>query len=197
VTVSAENESPTAAFGFSVSDLTASFTDASTDNDGSIAGWSWDFGDGNTSSAQNPSHTYVSAGSYTVMLTVTDNGGDSHSTSQSVTVTSPDPQPPAVPSNLTADVVKSGKGRNKTITSVTLSWWDNSNNETRFEVERCLEIVSGKGKNRTVTCDYTTVYATVGENVTSLSVGTESGYRYRIRAVNDMGPSAFSNEVKT
>ena len=112
-------------------------------------------------------------------------------------VTNPEPQPPAAPSNLTVDVVKSGKGKNKTITSVMLSWSDNSNNETGFEVERCLEIVTGKGKNRTVTCDYGTVYATVGENVSTLSVGTESSYRYRVRAINDMGPSAYTNEVKT
>jgi PKD repeat protein len=52
--------------------LTVDFTDQST---GSIDTWSWTFGDGGTSSAQNPSHTYTSAGTYTVTLTVTGPGG--------------------------------------------------------------------------------------------------------------------------
>ncbi len=38
---------------------------------GPVQGWSWDFGDGSTSTAQNPSHTYTAAGDYTVSLTVT------------------------------------------------------------------------------------------------------------------------------
>ena len=48
--------------------LTASFTDQST---GSITSWKWDFGDGSTSTMQNPSHTYTDPGNYTVSLTVT------------------------------------------------------------------------------------------------------------------------------
>jgi len=47
--------------------LRVDFTDTST---GSPTSWSWDFGDGNTSSAQNPTHTYVSGGVYNVSLTV-------------------------------------------------------------------------------------------------------------------------------
>ena len=52
--------------------LTVSFTDSST---GSISSYSWIFGDGNTSTARNPSHTYFTVGSYTVTLTVTGPGG--------------------------------------------------------------------------------------------------------------------------
>ena len=43
---------------------------ASSDADGEIAGYSWDFGDGGTSNSQNPTHTYPAAGTYTVKLTV-------------------------------------------------------------------------------------------------------------------------------
>ncbi|MEK6280646.1 MAG: PKD domain-containing protein [Acidobacteriota bacterium] len=51
------------------------FIDRSTDSDGSIVAWSWDFGDGGTSNEQNPAHTFPAAGDYTVSLTVTDNSG--------------------------------------------------------------------------------------------------------------------------
>ncbi len=56
-----------ASFEFSVNGLTVLFTDTST---GSPTSWQWDFGDGATSTAQNPSRTYAAAGSYTVTLTV-------------------------------------------------------------------------------------------------------------------------------
>lgn len=44
---------------------------------GNVVSWSWDFGDGNTSTVQNPNHTYAAGGNYTVCLTVTDNCGNS------------------------------------------------------------------------------------------------------------------------
>jgi len=47
--------------------LNIQFTDAST---GSPTSWAWDFGDGSTSTAQNPSHTYASAGTYNVSLLI-------------------------------------------------------------------------------------------------------------------------------
>ncbi|MEM7103207.1 MAG: PKD domain-containing protein, partial [Bacteroidota bacterium] len=63
---------PVANFSVANSGLTANFTDLSTGNPTS---WMWDFGDGNSSTSQNPSHTYTNAGSYTVCLTVTNNCG--------------------------------------------------------------------------------------------------------------------------
>jgi PKD repeat protein len=89
VTVTSGNVAPTANFTFTTSGLTATFTDGSTDSDGTIASRSWNFGDGTTSTATNPSKTYSAAGTYTVQLTVTDNGGLTNSTTRSVTVTSP------------------------------------------------------------------------------------------------------------
>ena len=80
------NQAPLASFNHSVSGLTVSFSDTSTDPDGSIASRSWDFGDGSSSTAANPSKSYATAGSYTVMLTVTDNLGSSASNSKTVTV---------------------------------------------------------------------------------------------------------------
>ncbi len=78
---------PTAEFTSSCTDLVCSITYQSSDSDGTIASWSWDFGDGAMSSMQNPDHTYASAGTFSVGLTVTDNDGNSDTTSKNVTVT--------------------------------------------------------------------------------------------------------------
>jgi len=48
--------------------------------------WSWDFGDGGSSSQQNPSHTYTSEGTYTAVLTVTGDCGNTGSDSVVITV---------------------------------------------------------------------------------------------------------------
>jgi len=80
------NSPPTANFTYSVTELTVNFTDQSTDSDGSIISWSWNFGDGSTSTAQNPSHTYASDGTYKVTLTVTDDDGATDIASEYITV---------------------------------------------------------------------------------------------------------------
>lgn len=72
-------------------DFTAIFTDLST---GNIDDWSWDFGDGTKSSAQNPVHTYKTFGSYVVTLTVS-NAISSDSVSQFVKFDDPNAEPPA------------------------------------------------------------------------------------------------------
>lgn len=64
---------------------TVEFQDTSTD-DGAIASWSWDFGDGTTSAEQNPTHVYGEPGTYTVTLTVTDDGGLTSRVTKAVTV---------------------------------------------------------------------------------------------------------------
>jgi PKD repeat protein len=65
---------------------TIQFIDQSYDPDGNITAWHWDFGDGTTSNAQNPTHRYSQAGTYTVTLTVTDNDGNTNSTSKTIIV---------------------------------------------------------------------------------------------------------------
>jgi PKD repeat protein len=80
------NLAPTSAFSFTADDLEVSFSDASNDPDGNVVAWDWDFGDGNSSTSQNPVHNYAVPGSYDVTLTVTDDGGASSESMQTVVV---------------------------------------------------------------------------------------------------------------
>ena len=70
---------PTPGFTISGQGRNAQFTDTSTDPDGDIVSWVWDFGDGTSAGAQSPAHTYAAAGTYTVTLTVTDAGRNTRS----------------------------------------------------------------------------------------------------------------------
>jgi PKD repeat protein len=62
------------------------FTDSSTAVSGTITGWLWNFGDGGTSTLQNPVHQYLLAGSYTVTLAVTNSAGCIGDTSKQIIV---------------------------------------------------------------------------------------------------------------
>ncbi|HIC95607.1 TPA: PKD domain-containing protein, partial [Candidatus Bipolaricaulota bacterium] len=92
ITVRPPNRPPRADFTFSPASPTLAdtiqFTDRSTDPDGdeTLSSWSWDFGDGETSTERNPTHTYAKAGTYTVKLKVTDNEGASDTVSKEITV---------------------------------------------------------------------------------------------------------------
>jgi len=64
-----------------------SFSSAgSTDSEGPITAYSWNFGDGGTSTLANPSHTYTAANTYNVTLTVTDNEGATASSTTTATI---------------------------------------------------------------------------------------------------------------
>lgn len=77
---------PRAGFDVETQGLTVNFTDTSTDSNNDITQWSWDFGDGATSSDQNPMHVYAASGNYEVVLTVTDSEGNTSSSTQTVVV---------------------------------------------------------------------------------------------------------------
>jgi hypothetical protein len=72
-------------------------------------------------------------------------------------------------------------------TQINLSWSDNSGDEQGFRIERC----TGNG------CTNFAEIATVGANVTSFSnnsgLSRNTWYRYRVRAFNAAGNSAYSN----
>ena len=80
VTVQNTNTAPKAAFSVSKSALNVTFTNQSKDEDGDKLTYSWDFGDGETSDAASPAHTYAEEGTYNVYLTVSD--GKAESTAQ-------------------------------------------------------------------------------------------------------------------
>ncbi len=88
-------EPPQAAFSVSVNSgkapLTVNFNDLSVAGDSNITSWLWDFGDGNTSTSANPSHSYSVPGNYDVQLTVTSNvGSDQATQTNAIEVLEPD-----------------------------------------------------------------------------------------------------------
>ncbi|WP_116449740.1 PKD domain-containing protein [Blastococcus litoris] len=86
------NAAPTAAFTSTTSGLTATFdARGSSDPDGPISSYAWDFGDGTTGTGAQPQHPYAAAGTYDVTLSVTDGGGLTDQETGQVTVTAPPP----------------------------------------------------------------------------------------------------------
>jgi len=92
------NQPPTASFTGSCNNLTCTFDSNGSSDDAGITARDWNFGDGTTATGNQVvvSRTYLTGGTYTVSLTVTDGGGLSNQASQSVTVSAPPPvnQPP-------------------------------------------------------------------------------------------------------
>ncbi|MCP3915545.1 MAG: PKD domain-containing protein [bacterium] len=69
--------------------LSVNFSDSSS---GQVSGWAWDFGDGGSSTSQNPSHTYTSSGTYTVSMTASGPGGaDTRTRNNYITVNATPP----------------------------------------------------------------------------------------------------------
>jgi thermitase len=155
---------------------------SSYDPNGALVSYVWNFGDGSaTVSGITASHTYTKAGTFTASLVVMDNLGAA--ATNAVKITATDPSVILAPSSLTAKV---------SVRTVTLSWLDNSSNETGFYVERALSSRAGL------------VYArvgTVGVNVRTFSntVPAAGTYYYRAQAYRTDGVvtavSPYSNAV--
>jgi PKD repeat protein len=77
---------PSASFEFTATELTVSFSNTSSN----ATSYTWTFGDGNSSTEENPSHTYAAPGTYTVVLTANNDEG-SATTNSSVSVMEPEP----------------------------------------------------------------------------------------------------------
>ena len=120
----------------------------------------------------------LALGTHSVTARAIDVAGNVGALSGSLTISVVAPATPAAPSNLTA-TLPAGNGR------VNLAWADNSATETGFEVERSTSATSG----------FTRI-ATVGANVTTFAdttVPRRTTLFYRVRAVNNVGASGYSN----
>ena len=116
--------------------LIVQFTGRATDADGVITFYHWDFGDGSTADLQNPSHTFLHVGNYTVTLTVTDNNASTGRSTTQVSVHEPSNYPPHAiitvdrsygTSPLTVLFSGSGTDADGTITSYFWDFDDGSN----------------------------------------------------------------------
>jgi len=173
-----QNSPPNAAFSALCDGLSCALSDQSSDADGYIAERLWSFGDGTTSTLQQPNHTFAAAGSYSVVLTVTDDGGQQASTTQLLTLTDPLAVAPEMPDALQA--ANNGDG------TATLSWAAQSA-ATQYELQR----QSRNPKNGKWTA--TTLIATIAAPNTSADDAAGSGtFRYGVRALNAYGASAWS-----
>ncbi|HSK32931.1 MAG TPA: PKD domain-containing protein, partial [Propionicimonas sp.] len=104
----AGNAAPVASFTTAVGGSTVSVDGrASTDPNGTIVGYAWNWGDGQTGTGSTASHDYAADGSYTITLTVTDNAGSTGSTSRTVTIGSP---PAVIASDAFGRTLASGFG---------------------------------------------------------------------------------------
>ena len=164
--------------------LNGTFTDAGTSDSFTVR---IDWGDGSQpiqlsrpsgSTTFSSGHQYLTAGSFTIVATVTDDDTGEVTSSAPPLVVSPPSPIPAAPAGLVA----TGISR----TQIDLAWIDNSDNETGFEIVQC--------NNKK--CSTTTLVATVGANIATFShtgLAANTNYIYRVRALNGGVSSAYSN----
>ncbi len=143
--------------GKSCKDSTLNFTDESSSSNGAIVSWEWDFGDSNTASTQNPSHSYTTSDTFDVSLTVKDAKGFTHTVTKSNAVTTTDTEAPvAKAQNLTVVLDALGKA---TITPAAV----NNGSTDNCTID-------------TMSLDTTTFDCTnVGDNTVTLTVTDASG----------------------
>jgi len=122
------NAPPSVDFIAACTDLACSFTDQTTDANvgGSIASYSWDFGDQSAGvTDKSPQHTFLSAGTYQVKLTATDNGGATGTRTRPVTVTAAQPGGPTAKFSVACASLDCTITNQSTATGATITWaWD-------------------------------------------------------------------------
>jgi PKD repeat protein len=147
------------------------------DPDGGIVTYLWDLGDSTTSVMPDPATMYTVPGTYTAVLTVTDDEGLSSTASVRITVQD---STPAAPAQLSARAVSK--------TQINLKWTDMATNEAGFYVERST---NGGAWTR---------IAALGANSTGYSsngLTANTSYSYRVQSFNGSTVSVYSNTAST
>jgi len=101
----------------------------SIDEDGAIVKFEWDFGDGTSGTGENVSHTYGAAGTFVVVLRVTDDGGDAATAQKTIYVLPAEPPGPAAsftasPASGTSPLTVSFNASASTYEDGTISWYE-------------------------------------------------------------------------
>lgn len=97
-------KTPTAAFTWWSDGKSVEFSDTSVKGTYDITNWHWDFGDGSSSSEQNPSHEYSTIGSYTVVLEAKDTNGNSHTSRTGISLVESETSQGQTQANMTLDL---------------------------------------------------------------------------------------------
>ena len=194
VTVSAANAGPTASFTSTCPTLTCSFDAAgSSDSDGTVASYDWDFGDGTTGTGKTATRTYAAGGTFSVKLTVTDDAGATDSTTKAVTVTGP------VSNTVAADQFsRSGTGWGTantggawTLTSSSPFSTNGSNGQVKLGsagASLSATLNSTSATNATITADFSADKAATGSGTFANLVARKSGnsfYTMKVRWMAD------------
>jgi len=129
------NTAPTANYTVDCTDLACTFTDASSDADGSIKSVAWDFGDPtsgtNSSTAKVASHTFSAAGTFAVKLTATDNQNATNVKTTQVVVTASTPGGPSASFDVTCGGLTCNITNTSTATGAVVTWaWDFGDGQT-------------------------------------------------------------------
>jgi len=148
---------PNAGFNSSVSNLTATFTNSSTAGGAPALTYAWTFGDGDGSTATNPTHTYAADGTYTVRLIATNACGSDTTTQQVVIVTPPTANFTASPTSGCAPLSVQYTSTSST-NAATYSW----------------QFPGGAPANSTAQ-NPTVIYTTPGTYSVTLTVGNAAG----------------------
>ncbi|MFW7525024.1 immune inhibitor A domain-containing protein [Vibrio ostreicida] len=154
----APNQLPVAAFTLSTDGLNVAAKNTSSDSDGTIVSYLWDFGNGQSSTDEAPKWSYLNDGSYTVSLTVTDDQGDQHTASENIVVEADNILP-----TVSANYIHLGRW---------VTMWSTSSDEDGRIVDTEWVLPNGKIKRGRM---FTSIFPSYGKHEVKLTVMDSNG----------------------